>query len=390
MTIVNSSLTQTKKSALSKEPNRYSGPRLMVVRFSSFGDILQAISVIESLRSRFASGYESDHSVVDWYTRSDFAPLLRPQPHINHVFELPRKAGIFSLVAQSWRLSRNHYTHLYDAHSNTRSHIVVAVFRARQAWSWLSFKPKRLNVVRRSKQRFRRWLFFRFRFSTLPSPYRGAMSFLTPLREWGVSTAVLEMIHFHAPPLASNSQAQRQIDALRGGPIVALAPGAAWPMKRWPVQHWVSLVEKLQELRPDIRVIVLGGPDDNFCQSISDAAQVGTAANFAGQLSLLESCSVLLQCRFLVSADTGLLHAADQMRRPCLALIGPTAFGYPSQSTSLVYEIDSRVLPCKPCSKDGRGRCTQITYQKCMVDLQPDQVARRVLEALSNHEKASP
>jgi len=94
----------------------------------------------------------------------------------------------------------------------------------------------------------------------------------------------------------------------------------------------------------------------------------------------LQSAVVINLSDLIIANDTGLLHVADQMAKPTIALIGPTAFGYPSHPGSTTLEIE---LPCKPCSKDGRGRCVNTVYQKCLVELTPERVARVAHEKLA-------
>ena len=146
-------------------------------------------------------------------------------------------------------------------------------------------------------------------------------------------------------------------------------------MKRWPIQHWKRLIEILGEFK----FVVLGGPEDQFCSELERTAP-DRVKSLAGRLNLAASSACLEFARLAISSDTGLLHVADQLGRPVLALIGPTAFGYPSHPSSETLEIE---LPCKPCSKDGRGRCVNTLYQRCLVELTPEIVAARARKHLS-------
>ena len=148
---------------------------------------------------------------------------------------------------------------------------------------------------------------------------------------------------------------------------ITLVPSANWIKKRWPVKHWQMLVQLLAEYD----FILLAGPADSFCKEIEDAAPE-RVRNLAGQTSLLESCYLVAHSRLVISADTGFLHAADLFNVPALALMGPTAFGFPTGENSTVLEIP---LPCRPCTKDGSGKCKLPCYQKCMTDITPQWVA---------------
>src|SRR6476661_3575223 len=97
-------------------------PKLLIIRFSSFGDIVHAMGV----PSAFKSAYP--RAEVDWLVRSDLASLLKWNPYISKVHSFDRKNGLGGLIKFTWKLSRLGYTHLYDAHNNVRSFITRALF----------------------------------------------------------------------------------------------------------------------------------------------------------------------------------------------------------------------------------------------------------------------
>lgn len=341
--------------------------RLLIIRFSSFGDIVQAIGVPTAYKARFPG------AKVDWLVREDFAGLLTPHPAIDHVERFSRHQGFWGLLRTAWRLSGQRYTHLYDAHSNLRSLFVVWTFCLHNLLHLLQGQP-RIRISRRPKQRLRRWLFFKFRLPVLPRPFRGADSYHRPLLRWKLEPRAPDgaqfFINTELPPAI-----QTVCHEARGrGPVIALAPSAAWKMKRWPIAHWRSLLH----LMPEGQFLLLGGPEDHFLKDL-EQVDPDRVRNFAGQLTLAQSSSLLKQVDLVIANDTGLLHVADQMARPTIALIGPTAFGYPSHSTSRTLEIE---LSCKPCSKDGRGRCENSIYQRCLVELSPERVAAVARELL--------
>lgn len=307
---------------------------------------------------------------MDWLVRSDFRGLLEPHPEIERVLVFERKAGLGGLIKLAWELGSEPYTHVYDAHANVRSTIVMWVLRFRKA---LRVGGPRFQWRRRPKHRLRRLLFFRLRIrSALPQPFRGAVSFLAPLRPWGIPKTP------PAPPqFFLSEQGRTEARQVFGNfrPDIILIPSAAWEMKRWPLEHWKRLIELL----PTASFAVLGGPEDEFCRELEQLAPE-RVRNFAGQLSLPASSAALELSKLAISGDTGLLHVADQIGHPCLALIGPTAFGYPAHLNSQTVENQ---LPCKPCSKDGRGRCSNTLYKRCLIELRPERIAKLAQEILT-------
>lgn len=342
--------------------------RLLIIRFSSFGDIIQAAAVPGAFRKAFPE------AKVDWLVRSDFSGLLDSHSEISRVVSFNRKDGIVGLLRLAWALGAEPYTHIYDAHANLRSSLVMFVLRARRilgvgrSSSWPQW-------ARRPKSRLRRFLYFRLRVrSAFPQPFRGVISFLEPLSHWGVSPTPPSTPQFFTSKKGREEAAQ-VLGEFRADAI--LIPSAAWEMKRWPIEHWKQLIK----LMPTTRFAILGGPEDSFCLELEQVAP-DRVRNYAGRMTLAGSSAALERAHLTISGDTGLLHVADQLGRPNLALIGPTAFGYPTHKQSEVLEID---LGCKPCSKDGRGRCVNSVYKRCLVEVTPERVAAKAKEILASH-----
>lgn len=330
--------------------------KLLIIRFSSFGDIVQGLGAPTAFR------HAHPDAKVHWLVRSDFAGLLQGQRAIDKVWSFDRKQGFGGLLKLTKELRSERFTHVYDAHNNLRSFFV----------SWLVPAP---YFLRRSKNRWRRLLLFKLGLNRFPSPYVAQRSYLEPIEPWTQAPGV------PAPPLLDipDAIAERTGSLTRPlGRFVALAPSTAWAMKNWPLDHWRRLVES----HPDQNFVILGGGSDVECAELARLPRParGRTLNLAGHLSWLESCAVIAQADALISADTGLLHAADQLGKPAIALIGPTAFGYPARVSTRVLEV---ALECRPCTKDGRGRCKNAVYQKCMIDITPKLVSEALTRALS-------
>ena len=328
--------------------------KVLIIRFSSFGDIVQCSAVVEPIAQ------ELKDVEIHWATRKDFDYLLKLNQKINYVWSLDKKLGIIGLIKFAFRLRSEKFTHIYDAHNNLRS-LVLKLF--------LKLRWNSPQLITRSKYRIKRILLFSFGINKFNKPFKGIDSFRDPLLKWGIkSNASLEsrMVNWNF-----SDDVKFKINNLIGlEPIIALVPSAAWEMKRWPIEHWKQLISLL----PKMKFVVLGGSEDLFCQDFENL-DPNRILNLAGKLSLVESCYLVTQCTLIISADTGLLHVADVLGVRGLSLMGPTAFGFTKSPLVKTLEID---LPCRPCSKDGSGRCSQPIYQRCMVDITPTMVASEV------------
>jgi ADP-heptose:LPS heptosyltransferase len=87
------------------------------------------------------------------------------------------------------------------------------------------------------------------------------------------------------------------------------------------------------------------------------AAATAAGAEVVRGLPLPEVAARLAGCAALVTNDSGLLHLAEAVGTPVVALFGPTvrAFGYaPHLPASRLLETD---LDCRPCSRNGKRPC---------------------------------
>ncbi|MDE6576059.1 MAG: hypothetical protein K2L24_01520 [Opitutales bacterium] len=96
--------------------------------------------------------------------------------------------------------------------------------------------------------------------------------------------------------------------------------------KRWPVEHWVALI---QELLPqiDARFVLFGGKQDVLItQAIKERFPNNPRiVDRAGKTDLCMFLDELAHCRLVVGNDTGGVHLANFISIPTLVLFGPTS-----------------------------------------------------------------
>lgn len=334
-----------------------SNERILILRFSSFGDVTQCLSVAAALKKKFPN------SEIHWVTRNDMAPLIEKHPAITSVWRLNKQQGRSSLLKLAIDLRKQNFTHVYDAHNNLRTFIITTFIRCFNS----------VNFIRRPMKRWKRFLLFRFRINHFQLPFSGQRDLLEPLSPWEISTDLPA-----TPQIFTTSEAQSKAKELchsLAGNYIALAPSAAFFLKRWPVEYWIQLIRSL----PNENFVLLGGPEDRFLQDIKNEF-TDRVLNLAGKSDLSTSIALVENSKLLVSNDTGLLHVAEQLGKKCIALMGPAPFGFPSRSLTKIMELK---LACRPCSKHGQGPCVNAVYHECLVGIKPESVAHEVKDALT-------
>jgi ADP-heptose:LPS heptosyltransferase len=329
--------------------------KILVIRLSSFGDIVQCLAITKLIK------FENPQAQITLLTKKQFAGLGLVNPEVSEVISFDRDQGLMGWIKLCRSLREEGYDVVYDAHSNIRTLILRLIFIG--SGSFQFFK--------RSKSRFKRFLLFFLRMNLFPKPFRGMVSFQEPiqnlfrsrpksiLQNWDFSNVDKEKVQAMLP------QSEK---------VLVCSPSAAWEMKRWPLDHWKSLFQSLNEYQ----IVLLGGPADTFYEEFISIAPE-RIINLAGKLSLIESCYVISQSKCFVSADTGLIHVAEILGIPGISIIGPTAFGFPTHEHIKTMEVP---LSCRPCTKDGRGKCSQDIYKKCLVDITPEMIENEIKQIM--------
>ena len=172
------------------------------------------------------------------------------------------------------------------------------------------------------------------------------------------------------------------LEALRpsGGPLVVLHTGAVnGRAKRWPFAHWRTLVERL---RADGCRLLFVGADAEDARFAADVA--ASEENLVGKTSLHQLAGVLERASVFVTADSGPMHVATALRRPVVAIFGPTdpVIYAPFQPERAI--VVRHVVPCQPCYRLDRVADCPLGHTLCQRGLEPRLVHRAVRELLDS------
>jgi heptosyltransferase-2 len=312
--------------------------------------------LVRAIRTRHPGAW------ITFVTKTSFIPLLETNPRINEVVGYdPAK----SLIPLANRLNHSRFTHRLDLHGSVRSRLLRVLVPGR----WYGYSKQRLaraTLIRLKRDRYRDR-------RPVPERYFDAAAAL----EVSPDQQGPEMfVRQDALERAATFLSSRRLG--RSGSLIAVAPGARHPTKRWPFEHWRKLVNDLTDQGWD--VVVLGSADETELAAAVAIAGGERAVSVAGTVPLGETAAFLKLARAMVAGDTGLMHLATAVRTPVVALYGPTvqAFGFfPYHANAKVLErLD---LSCRPCSAMGSEACP-LGHHQCLASITPEQVLGAVLE----------
>lgn len=344
---------------------RGESPRILVIRFSSLGDVVLASAALEALAAA------SPGVQVDVLTKPAFFEVFEGHHAVSDVVQWRPDEGLGALAGT---LRSRNYDWVVDLHANLRTRL-LRLMVPRPHWSVYGKELLRRRVavwVRRPD-----WLDGR---RHVVDRYVEA---LAPL---GVSG------ERRRPTMAvDDGLRERVLGQLREGgwngrtPLLGLAPGARWATKAWPPDRWEQLLRLVSAKalsQPLLPVLIGGADEEELCVSILGRA--GSAGiSLSGRTSIRETAAALSLCSVLVTNDSAPLHVATAVGTPVVALFGPThrGFGFfPLGDRDVLLE---RTEGCRPCSLHGDDACPE-GHHRCLTTISPEEVfsaVQRVLDA---------
>jgi heptosyltransferase-2 len=323
--------------------------RVLVIRFSSIGDIILSAPIIPSLLESFP-GIQ-----IDYLVHERFSILVKhfdPPPH--RVIPFPPQIRARQLPAFARTLAAEDYDLIIDLHDSLRSRIVRRLIH-----------PAELRIYR--KPRLKRMMLFYLWINHFRPDFSVVHEYLR--------YACLDHNHDPEPPHLSVDQDFVRDISLRLGleqDYIACVPGAAWPRKSWLPTRYVRLFNQFLSGN-SCQILLLGGTEDHICDIIARDLESNRVLNLRSQTNLQDALALLAGARIVIGSDTGLVHAGEALGTPALMILGPTS----AETGSRVHHPDSLVhenqLWCRPCSQNGKRRCYR-REQYCMTGTSVGQV----------------
>ena len=306
--------------------------RVLIIRFSSIGDIVLCSPVLRNLKQQFPQ------IQIDILTKSNFVSVWKDNPHIHRILKWDDKRD-----TQAWKSTS--YDLILDLHNNLRSFRVKCL-----RWDVPNMSVSKENLKKMAlvltKMPF-------FASTPISERYNGLLEKVgIKCDNNGLDFYGLESL----PPDFNLSQ-----------PYHVIALGGSYETKQVPTKKYV---EFLSTEGSEILFVLIGGKGEIESAAAIQMAFPGKTIDLTGKLSLGQSAQLVKECRVLVSGDTGMAHIGAALGKPILWIWGSTTpqLGMmspkkPNQGELISMEVLG--LGCRPCSKLGHHKCPKKHF-KCM------------------------
>jgi heptosyltransferase-2 len=338
---------------------------ILIVPYMWIGDFVRCHTVVKLLQQRYPS------RPVDVLTTAMVAPLLDYMPGVRKaiVADLPRRRIAFARHrALAHRLGTQRYGQALVMPRTWKSALAP----------YLAGIPQRTGFV--GEARFGLINDLRWGERRLPRMIDRCATLAVPRGETPPTELPLPKLDV---PVADVAAWRRRLSLEGDGyPIVALAPGAVGPSKRWP--YYAELARHLASQR--ISVWLIGGPDEKELAGNIARTDPARIRDLTGS-DLRNAVLALAAATVAVSNDSGLLHVAAALDTPVIGIFGPTSAWHWGPLNPIAATIETtRDLSCRPCHKP----VCRLHHHLCMREIQVSRVARAVEETLaaaSTHER---
>ncbi len=282
--------------------------KILVISLAGIGDTLIATPLLHELRENFPTA--TIDVLAMWPGAKD---LLEHNPHINRVFQKNlMKCGKFEAVKFLWSLRREGYQLSINTHPQSRIHYRIA--------AWLAGAEVRISHEYECFNWLDRWLVT----GTLPQDYtRHSIENnfdVLPLIGAQKKLPAHEMEFFLTPTEERFADDFLVKYKLFGQKVLGIHVGSGGtknlPLKRWPVKNYAGLVRQLNKERPDIRILLFGGPEETKDHEIVLAQANRELTLEAKTKNLRETAALMNRCSAFLSVDTALMHIAAAVKVP--------------------------------------------------------------------------
>ena len=292
--------------------------KILVVRFSSIGDIVLTSPVVRILKNQL-------NAEVHFITKKEYQCLIEHNPNIDKIYSIDSE-----IQEVIFNLKKENYNWIIDLHNNIRS-----------------FQIRRLRVKRKSykKLNLRKFLFTNLGINMMPKTHM-VDRFIDTILHLGVKNDGKGLDFF----LSKKDKVDIKVQD-----YICFAIGGQHFTKRLPTTKIIEICKKINKT-----IVLIGGKED-YNRADEIEKQVGEKIiNLCGEYSINQSAYIMKYSKYLITHDTGFMHIAAAFKIKIFTVFGSThpdlGFSpYLPNPENKIIQVEN--LSCRPCHRYGKSKC---------------------------------
>jgi len=311
--------------------------KILIIRFSSIGDVVLTTPVIRCLKQQV-------DAKIHYLIKPTFAHIIHENPYVDKIIRLKE-----SLTETISDLKSENYDLIIDLQKNMRSYRIGIALQ--------------VKTIRFDKLNVRKWLSVKFKWNLLPENKHLVDRYFDALEPLGIKDDGIGLDYFIMPEDEFDAQ-----ELIKGIKYQVLVLGATYFTKRIPKEKCIDIISAYPG-----HTLLSGGQDVADLAKELSMMFPEKVIDYCGKVGLGVSAGFIKHSSKVVTGDTGLMHIAAALQKEVVVLWGNTVpqFGmypyYGHKNTEKHTNIEVSGLSCRPCSKLGYESCPQGHF-RCMMD----------------------
>jgi len=336
---------------------------LLVLRFSSMGDVAMTVPVIKQLL------VQNPHLTITFVSDKKFSALFENIPNLqfygadlkNNHKGFPGLLRLFNQLKKTKNIAA-----IADLHNVLRTKVLCTLFRASGK------KTESIDKGRKEKKALTRK--HNKKLIQLPSTFQ---RYADVFRRLGYPVTLTASAERTKLPLA---EAIKKLTGNNNIIRIGIAPFAKHREKTYPPEEMQKVVAELAA--KGYRLFLFGGGDETI--QLQAWAEQFNAVNIAGKLSFKEELMLISNLNIMISMDSANMHLASLYGVPVVSIWGATHpfagfYGYGQNPLNAVQGD----IYCRPCSVFGNIPCYRGDWA-CMHLFTPTDIIAKVEMVLQN------
>ena len=266
--------------------------KVLIIRFSSIGDIVLTTPVIRNIKQQLNEGDVELH----FLSKTQFKGILEHNPYIDKLHLIDDKVA--PIIEE---LQEERFDYVFDLHRNLRSSQV------KRGLGIMNFTFKKYNI--------QKWILVNFKVNKMPDMHI-VDRYMETTKAFNIENDNKGLDYFipKEDEVNLNVFPQKFQDK-----YVAFAIGGQHQGKMLPNHKIIEICNKIKN-----PVILLGGKEDSLNGDEIANQSSNLVYNACGKFSLNQSASILNQSIAVITHDTGLMHIASAFKKKVISIWGAT------------------------------------------------------------------
>ncbi len=278
--------------------------RILIVKTSSLGDVIQSFPVLDDLKMRFPD------AEIDWAIDSSFSPIVSAHPLVFEAIplNLREKKNLWSALKQ---LRKKKYDFIFDLQGNCKSGLITLFARG----------EVKVGFGLKTVREWPNILATNLRFDISKRQNIGHFYVELIERTFGEKSDTEMKSKFRISDEEREKVAK--IVTLGPAPRMMICPGSHWANKQLRSDTWIQFLKKIEaHYRPTFFLVWGTEEEKKECQTIVKSLQ---RAFLLDKLPVPTWQYLMSELDLVISVDSSALHLCATTKTATFSIFGPTS-----------------------------------------------------------------